>query len=96
MAEDKYLGAQLPADIVQEWNEFCETNGYVKARALQAAMLLFMAAPLSLRGAIFRDGRAPAADWFGGSLKPGTTAMLLKQLNRDLKEIGVGGPVPQE
>jgi len=94
--EDRYVGAQMPVDLVSEWTEFCEAAGYTKARALQAAIAMFMAAPLVLRDAVLRGGRKPAEDWFEGTLKPGASAMLLSQLSRDLQSLGVKPQDSQE
>lgn len=45
----KKLGADLPPKLVDDFNAWCDVNGYSKGAASEAALKLFQRLPLAIR-----------------------------------------------
>ena len=68
MATVKF-SADLPSDVAEKFDTFCKKKGYVKWRALVAALRLLEYAPAELREALMEGDQEAVRRWFEQSKK---------------------------
>ncbi len=88
MTIKKTLSTEMSGNILDEFNEFVASNGYVKYRAVEAAMRAFMALPAEARVALMNDKVSQEHDLaiIADTVVDSQLAILLRPLPMKQKE----------
>lgn len=78
----KKLGADLPPETVESFNDWCELNGYARGRAASAALKLMQVLPLQIRDLVMRGEWDQLRLIFGVDMSSEAEAVVIDGVRR--------------